>query len=84
MTLMAFYGAVPTLGGYQHGILIVRYGIGIYPLKMLDKEAQGGWQVLNNEDEFLSALKKTLSSDGLRIVVARLLTHVTAEQEAVS
>ena len=65
-----------TLGGYSVTILSIRYGLDIYPVRVQHALIEGTRISAKNEEAFIEALKRILTSEPVLKVISALLTQI--------
>jgi len=68
--------AAPALK-FKREILMIKYGMGIYPVYVIDSYAKKP-KKCDSEEQFEEAVKKTLKSDRVQLLIKQLLTHVNS------
>lgn len=63
----------PALGSYRYVLFSIEYGIEPYPLTVYGLQPSGF--KVSSEEEFIELLRKTLSSEETKRVIATLLAH---------
>jgi len=66
----------PSLG-FTREILFIKYGLGIYPVHVIDSYAKKPKRC-ENEEHFELAIKNVLTSDRVQLLIKQLLTHVNS------
>lgn len=66
----------PALNHFEAGIVQVRHGVLIYPLRVIDMVRATEWKTCNNENEFKAELAKVLQAEHTKKVISSLLVQV--------